>query len=118
MIKERNPAISVILSILTCGIYQLYWYCTVTDDVDNIANNPDKRNGVVVILLTLITCGIYGFYFWYQNGKFMEEANQEKGINGCSNSVLFLILSLIGLSFINFILVQVDINKYATSENN
>lgn len=119
MIKERNPVVSIILSIVTCGIYELYWYCTVTDDVDAIAENPNKRNGILVILLTLITCGIYGIYFWYQNGKMMEEANQKKGItNGCSNAILYLILSIFGFSIINFILVQVDINKYATEANN
>lgn len=118
MIKERNVVVCLLLSLITCGIYELYWFCTITDDVDNISENPTKRNGVLVILLTIITCGIYGFYFWYQNGKLMEEANQRKGVNGSSSSVLYLILSLFGLAFINTILVQLDINKYATQANN
>lgn len=117
MIKERNVVVSVLLSIITCGIYALYWYCTVTDDVDAIAQNPNKRNGAVVILLTIVTCGIYGMYWWYQNGKMMEEANKQKGISGSSSAVLYLILSIFGLSMINFILVQLDINKYANANN-
>ena len=118
MIKERNPVVSVILSIITCGIYQLYWYCTVNDDIDAISENPNKRNGVVVILLTLVTCGIYGFYWWYQNGQLMEQANEKKGIKGNSNAILYLILAIFGLSIVNFIIAQVDINKYATPANN
>ncbi len=118
MIKERNIVVSILLSIITCGIYQLYWWVTITDDVDNVSENPTKRNGVVVILLTLITCGIYGFYYWYQNGKLMEEANQRKGVNGSSNAILYLILSLFGLSIVNYILVQADLNKYATEQAN
>lgn len=113
MIKERNVVVSILLSIVTCGIYQLYWYCTITDDVDAISNNPEKRNGVLVILLTLVTCGIYGVYWWYKNGQLMEESNKRANISGSSSPILYLILSLFGLSVINFILVQLDINKHA-----
>ena len=118
MLKEKNIVVSILLSLVTCGIYGLYWWCTITDDVDNISENPTKRNGVVVILLSLVTCGIYSFYYWYQNGKLMEEASQRKGVNGSSNSILYLILSIFGLSIVNYILVQSDINKYAVQQSN
>lgn len=118
MLKEKNIVVSILLSLVTCGIYSLYWWCTITDDVDNISENQTKRNGVVVILLPLVTCGIYSFYYWYQNGKLMEEANQRKGVNGSSNSILYLILSIFGLSIVNYILVQSDINKYAVQQSN
>lgn len=118
MIKEKNIVVSILLSFVTCGIYSLYWWFTITDDVDNISENPTKRNGVVIILLSLVTCGIYSFYYWYQNGKLMEEANQRKGVNGTSNSILYLILSIFGLSIVNYVLVQSDINKYAVQESN
>ncbi len=117
MIKEKNVIVSVLLSFVTCGIYNLYWMCTITEDVDTISENQNKRNGAMVILLTIITCGIYGFYWWYQNGKMMEEANSKNDKSGSSNSVLFLILAIFGLSFINSVLVQLDINKYATQSN-
>lgn len=48
----------------------------------------------------------------------MEEANQRKGVNGSSNSILYLILSIFGLSIVNYVLVQSDINKYAVQESN
>lgn len=118
MIKEKNVVVNILLTFITCGIYGLYWLCTITDDVDNISENPTKRNGVVVILLTILTCGIYGWYYWYQTGKLMEEANQRKGVSGTSNSVLYLILAIFELSMINYILVQLDINKHAVTTNN
>lgn len=77
-----------------------------------------EKNIVVSILLSFVTCGIYSFYYWYQNGKLMEEANQRKGVNGSSNSILYLILSIFGLSIVNYVLVQSDINKYAVQESN
>ena len=32
MIKERNIVLCILLSIITCGIYEIYWFCTLTDD--------------------------------------------------------------------------------------
>lgn len=32
-IKQRDIAVSIILSIVTCGIYAIYWFICVTDDM-------------------------------------------------------------------------------------
>lgn len=116
MVQERNIVVNIILSVVTCGIYGLYWLCTLTSDVDTVSQNPNKRSGVLVILLTLLTCGIYMIYYWYQNGKLMEETNQQNGKNGSSNAILFLILSLLGFSIVNYIILQADLNKYANQQ--
>lgn len=118
MVKEKNIVVSIILSIVTCGIYSLYWMCCVNDDVDVIAENPNKRSAGMVVLLTIITCGIYGFYWWYVNGQLMEQANQKSNIASSSNAVLYLVLSIFGLSIVNYILIQSDINKYALEKAN
>lgn len=115
MLKEKNLAISVILSIVTCGIYTLIWMCDITNDVDNISQNPNKRSAGMVVLLTIITCGLYSFYWWYKNGELMEEANNKTKIANSSNGVLFLVLSLFSFSWLNYILIQLDINKYANN---
>ena len=33
MIKQRNIGICILLSIVTCGIYGLYWFVVLTDDI-------------------------------------------------------------------------------------
>lgn len=115
MVKEKNVAISIILSLVTCGIYSIIWMCDITNDVDNISNNPNKRSAATVVLLTILTCGLYSFYWWYKNGQLMEEANGRTNVASNSNAVLYLILSLFGLSMINYIIIQLDINKYANT---
>ena len=113
MIKEKNIAVSVILSIVTCGIYQFIWMSDLTNDVDSISQNPDKRSGGMVVLLSIITCGLYTIYWWYKNGQLMEDANNKTNVASTSNAVLFLILSLFSFGWLNFILIQMDVNKYA-----
>lgn len=118
MIKERNIVTCILLTIVTCGIYSIFWMISITEDVDMISKNPNRRNGGVVILLMIVTCGLYSLYWWYQNGKLMEEANETHDVAGSSNSVLYLVLSLIQLAIVNYCLVQSDINKYANNQVN
>ena len=112
MIKERNIVTCIILSIVTCGIYGLYWFITLTDDASR-ANDDPSFTGVKAFLLTLVTCGIYSFYWNYKIGKEMYEANQKRGIQTSDNSVLYLILGLFGLSIVTYCLVQNELNTIA-----
>lgn len=61
MIQKRNIAVCIILSIVTCGIYGIYWFICLNNDT-NTASNTFGTSGGVAFLLTLVTCGIYGIY--------------------------------------------------------
>ena len=112
MIKERNIVVSILLSIITCGIYGIYWFITLTDDVSR-ANEDPEFTGIKAFLFTILTCGIYGIYWNYKIGKEIYEANQKRGITAKDNSVMFLILSIFGLSIITYCLVQDELNTIA-----
>ena len=114
MVKERNIVTTIILSIVTCGIYGIIWMIGMTDDAAYL--NEDKEfQGVKAFLFGLITCGIYTIYWNYKMGKTMFEAGNKKGIQISDNSVLYLILSLLGLGIVNYCLIQSDLNKFATN---
>ena len=117
MIKERNIVVAILLSIVTCGIYGIYWFIVMTDDVSKANEDPDF-SGVKAFVFTLITCGIYGIYWNYKVGKEMYEANQKHGINASDNSMLYLILSIFGLSIVTYCIVQNELNNIATSNGN
>ena len=113
MVQEKNIVVQIILSLVTCGIYGIYWFITLTDDVALLNENKDF-SGVKSLIFTLITCGIYGIYWNYKIGKEMYEANKKNNITGASdNSIAYLILSLFGLSIITYCLVQNEINNIA-----
>lgn len=114
MIKERNIIVSILLSLITCGIYGIYWFITLTDDVSR-ANDDPSFTGVKAFIFTIITCGIYGIYWNYKIGKEMYEANQKRGINAGDNSTLYLILSIFGLSIVTYCLVQNELNTIANT---
>ena len=114
--QERNIATSVILTIVTCGIYGIYWFITLTDETKAAANDTQLASGGVAFLLTLVTCGIYSIYWAYKMGELLANAQSQRGMMVKQNAVLYLVLQVLGLGIINYILIQSDLN--AIAQNN
>ena len=110
MIQKRNVITCFLLSIITCGLYGIYWMIVLTDDI-NYMENEQATSGVVSVILTIITCGIYYFYWSYKMGEKMARIRYKEGIRQQNNSILYLILSLFGYSGINNILIQSELNN-------
>ncbi len=115
-IKKRDVAMTVILSILTCGIYGIIWFINLTDDSNNLAYSEKTASGGLSFLYIILTCGIYNFYWAYKLGKKMNEAGQRNNVSVGDNSVLYLVLSFFGLGIVVYCLAQSDINKFATNQ--
>lgn len=111
-ITRREIAIAVILSIVTCGIYGIYWFIVMTDDVNRVSGD-NKTSGALAFVFSLLTCGIYTIYWNYKMGKQLYEAGLRSGKNISDNSILYLVLSLFGLSIVNYCLIQNDLNQFA-----
>lgn len=116
MIKNRNIVLAIILSIVTCGIYGIYWFITLTNDVNKIAGVEDTSGGLAC-LFTIITCGIYGYYWAYKLGQKLDIAAQKAGKQPSNHSILFLILNICCLGIITYCIAQNEVNTYATEAN-
>ena len=60
-IQPRNMVVSIILTIVTCGIYGVYWFIVLTDEMNRLTNDEKNLSGLLSFVLTLVTCGIYSF---------------------------------------------------------
>lgn len=112
MITKRDIALAVVLSIITCGIYGIYWFVVMTDDVNRVSDDY-KTSGGMALLLTIVTCGLYGIYWEYKMGKKMYEAGQKHGKVISDNSVAYIVLALFGFSIVSYCLIQSDLNKFS-----
>lgn len=110
MITRKSIATAIILSIVTCGIYGLYWLYQINDSVAQ-ASGIQRMSGGVVLLLEIITCGLYGIYWAYIMGKDMQEAQARRNMPITDNSILYLVLSIFGLQIVNLALIQNDLNN-------
>lgn len=108
--QKRSIPVSIILSIITCGIYGIYWFVCLTNEVNTLSNREGDTSGGVAFLLTLITCGIYGIYWAYKMGEKLEQARTNRGMQPGNSSIVYLLLQLFGLGIIGYALMQSEIN--------
>lgn len=111
--KKRNVALCVIFSLLTCGIYGIYWIVKLNNDTLEISGEEGIGGGLVV-LLTLVTCGLYGIYWNYKQGERLSDTFGD----GKNRAVVYLILCCIGLGIVSYILQQSELNKLIDEAEN
>lgn len=116
--EKRSIPVAIILTIVTCGIYGIYWYYKTAETFYNAqTSNGLNTSPIVTILLSIVTCGIYGIYAYYVWGKAMPEIFARYGFAGEDRSVMYIILSIFGFSIINMALIQNDFNILADSSS-
>ena len=114
-IQERNLVLAIILSLVTCGIYSIYWFIVMTDEANTISGD-NKTSGAMAFVFTLITCGIYQFYWYYVMGKKLFEAGKRYGKDIADNSIIYLVLGIFGLGIVSYALIQSDLNKFSNAQ--
>ena len=109
-IQNRNIAVCVILSIVTCGIYGIYWFVCIVNDLNVASEKPQDTSGGMVFLLSLVTCGIYLFY--YKAGEKVSYIKQRNGGTSDNNAgLLYLLLAIFGLGIVSYCLIQSELNN-------
>lgn len=98
-IKKRNPAFVIVISIITFGIYALYWIVKTKGEMNSL--------GAEIPTAWLIIVPIANIYFMY---KYCEGySNYVKKDN---NAILWFLIYFF-VSPLMMILVQLDLNKLA-----
>lgn len=106
-IKERNIVTSIILTLITCGIYGIYWVIMMAREAVSVKDPSDS--GILEIVLMLFL-PFLGFYLSEQK---LAQGCEAKGIPHKDNAILYLILGLLGLGIVNYCMLQNDLNKVA-----
>ncbi len=109
MIQKRGIAEVIILSLVTCGIYAMYWIYAMSNDIKTYLDDETINPGLE-LLLTVVTCGIYGIYWYYKFGKLICTCQEKAGINVEDNSIIYIILAVFGFSIVNVGLIQNAMN--------
>lgn len=113
--RTRSIPVCIILTLVTCGIYGIYWFIMLTEDANALSGRQSPSGGVA-FLLTLVTCGIYGIYWAYQMGETLYAAAQQRNVYGASNNnILYLILQIV-FSWVGWCLMQNEINKLIVAD--
>ncbi len=113
MLTNRSVATVIILTIVTCGIYGIYWVYKTAEELEREGQSGSGLGSpVVILLLCLLTGGIGYLIFGMVEDQNLNNIRMKKGIPATDNKVLYMILGL----FIPIVLVgliQNDMNQLA-----
>ena len=105
----RNPALVLILGIVTCGIYLWYWIYCIGSELKGYLDDESINPGLDTLLSVL--CGVYMLYVFYNYSKKIYQAQVKAGIpDAQDNAVLYLIIGLF-VPVVTILLMQNEINK-------
>ncbi|MCF0146478.1 MAG: DUF4234 domain-containing protein [Eubacterium sp.] len=107
-LKRRCIPLAIIFSIITFGIYYIYWMIRLNNAINKLSGEPEATGGGLVFLFSIITCGIYSYYWLYKMG---ERVDKIKGVNNGSTSIGYLVLGLFKLGIVSYALMQSAVNK-------
>ncbi|MDR2435117.1 MAG: DUF4234 domain-containing protein [Treponema sp.] len=115
MIKKRGLAGLVLLSIITLGIYGLYWIFKLAKDVNTICEGDGKKTGglLKVLLLGIITLGIYDMVWLYMLGDRLQDNAPKYGLAFKESGGMVLLWYVLGA----FIVVGPFIALYIIIKN-
>lgn len=124
MIQKRDFAMFLVLTFVTCGIYSLFFFYSLTEDLNKICagDGQETTNFIVALLLGFVTCSIYLYYWYYTVGNRMYENGPRYNVNIQENGstiVLWLILGsfIVVGPFIGYFFIIKNFNLLADAYN-
>ncbi len=112
MVEQRNIVTSIILTIVTCGIYGIYWFIKLNDEVNTVTGDTESPSGGMAFLYALITCGIYEFFWAYKNGNKLDDYYEAKGMGRNNRALIYLLVRFVPFGYlVTYALMQDSVNK-------
>ena len=110
MLKNRSVASVIILTLITCGIYGLYWVYDTLNSMQEISGRESSVSPVIVLLLCIFFAPVgYLLYGMCAN----EQINHIKTMRGrveVDNEIMYMVLGFF-ISIILIAIVQDEINR-------
>ena len=91
--KTRSAVAVILLTIITCGIYGLYWLYVAMEDMNKVMNRDYLSSGLFLILS--IVCPPFIYYVLYKADQGLVEVCEQEGVRYKENFILWLLLTLL-----------------------
>jgi hypothetical protein len=107
-IFKNDPIVVLLLGIVTCGLYLIYWNIKAADVMNAVAEREVISQPVAIFAGCCMPVNIYFYYLAGKEG--LPKIYEKTGLVGKDESVLLMILGLI-FPMVAAMIVQGDINK-------
>ena len=101
-VYKRNIAVAIILSIITLGIYEIYWKYLMVKNIRTLKGDFRNCTGE---MLCLVFVPFYSLYWWYNRGSYVKS-----DIKSNTGGIVYLLLALFGLEIIALAVMQDEFN--------
>ena len=97
MIARKSFLALILLSMVTCGIYGLYYIYRMTRDINQMAGDDGYYTDPgAAVLLSIVTCGLYSWYWLYRQGDRIKRVADCNGVYCAETGTTYLIWAIIG----------------------
>lgn len=95
---DRNVIIYLLLTFITCGIYSLFFFYHMIQDINTACEGDGQHTPglLAFILLGIITCGIYDIYWYYKVANRLQQNAPRYNMFFTENGTSVLLWMLIG----------------------
>ena len=107
-INKRSIVVCILLSIITFGIYGIYWLYLLVKNTRSIQKNTTSCTGE---MLCLIFVPFYSLYWWYTRGEKVKQEFSQHNYASTGNGIVYLIFAIFGLSIVSMAIMQSDFNS-------
>lgn len=96
---DRSLLKYILLTIITCGIYSLFFFHSWAEDVNTACEGDGKSTAGLLkyILLTMVTCGIYAILWDYSLGNRLAENARHYGTHFQEDGTTVLMWQIFGI---------------------
>jgi len=104
-------ALGIVLSILTCGLYNIYWNAKQFRAMNALLGREEYKFWFW-LLLSILTCGVFHVYYEYKMGSDLQEYLKTRGLQVSPNlAIIGLVLSCLGLTVVSDAIYQHELNR-------
>ncbi len=104
MVKYRNLVLVIVFSIITLGIYAIYWLVSTTNELRRIASSAPNPWLLLLLLVPVVNIFVGVWYYW----KYSKAIGEISDFEPVLLFVLWIIISPVAM-----IIAQIQLNKKA-----
>ena len=90
--QVRNPIVVYILTLVTCGLYGLFWIKTTSEEM-NAALGREEFNPTMEVVLSLVTCGIWMLWWDWRASEASVEVCRTFGVEPKFESAIAFVIT-------------------------
>lgn len=103
-VKERNPWVVLLLSLITLGIYGIYWIVATTNELREKSDEAPSPWLLLLFLIPLVNFFVMIYYYW----KYSSAINELTGFSKAGLFILWLFVNPAAM-----VVSQYQLNKVA-----